>query len=135
VNANDPPRFVTLKEVLTAHRLAIMRFGGTEGLRDMGLLESALAQPQATFGGAFLHATITEMASAYAYHIAKNHPFVDGNKRTAWTTMRNFLLNQGWTIDVPDGDAVGVMNAVCEGIVDKRQLANWISARIAARGA
>lgn len=121
---------MTLAEVLFAHRLAIMRYGGVEGLRDSRLLESAMAQPQATFGCAFLHSTIAEMAGAYAYHIAKNHPFVDGNKRTAWATMRNFLLHQGWTIDVVDEDAVAVMNAVCEGTIDKRELANWISDRM-----
>jgi hypothetical protein len=63
VNAGDAPQFVTLGEVLTAHRMAIMRFGGTEGVRDMGLLESAMAQPKAMFGDRYLHASIAEMGA------------------------------------------------------------------------
>jgi death-on-curing protein len=133
VNAGDAPQFVTLGEVLTAHRMAIMRFGGTEGVRDMGLLESAMAQPKAMFGDRYLHASIAEMGAAYAFHIAKNHPFVDGNKRTAWATMRNFLLHQGLSVEASDEDAVSAMIAVCEGTMDKRALAKWISDRLATR--
>ncbi|MEG4329587.1 Fic family protein, partial [Microcoleus sp. herbarium5] len=75
------PKFLFLDEVLELHDDQISSFGGTPGVRDEGLLESALAQPQATFGGQFLHSTISEQAAAYLYHIAMNHPFIDGNKR------------------------------------------------------
>jgi death on curing protein len=81
------PRFLELSEILLAHDVQIARFGGMYGVRDEGLLESALAQPKATFNGKLLHSTIYEQAAAYLYHIAKNHPFIDGNKRTAFMVM------------------------------------------------
>ncbi|MEG4288624.1 type II toxin-antitoxin system death-on-curing family toxin [Microcoleus sp. C2C3] len=85
------PSFVSKSMVLSIHARQIERFGGTPGVRDEGLLESALAQPKATFGGQFLHPTISEQAAAYLYHIAMNHPFIDGNKRTAFAVMDTFL--------------------------------------------
>jgi death on curing protein len=85
------PRFLKLSEILLAHEIQIARFGGMGGIRDEGLLESALAQPEATFNGELLHSTIHDQAAAYLYHIAKNHPFVDGNKRTAFAAMDVFL--------------------------------------------
>lgn len=76
------PVFLTLDEALDIHRDQIQRYGGSSGIRDLGLLQSALAQPQAAFAGQFLHADLIEMAAAYLFHITQNHPFVDGNKRT-----------------------------------------------------
>ncbi|MDF0551888.1 Fic family protein [Kamptonema sp. UHCC 0994] len=70
--------------VLIIHARQIEKFGGSQGIRDEGLLESALAQPQSTFGGELLHPTIQDQAAAYFYHLAMNHPFIDGNKRTAY---------------------------------------------------
>ncbi len=128
------PQFVILSEVLTAHRLAIMQYGGIEGVRDLGLLESAIAQPQAMFGGEYLHASVAEMAAAYVFHIAKNHPFLDGNKRTAWTMMRNFLLHQGLTIEASDEEAIALVIAVCNGTIDKGGITKWISERIEISG-
>ncbi len=77
--------FLTLDEVIEIHRDMIERYGGSFGIRDEGLLESAVAMPQAGFGEQYLHADVFEMAAAYLFHIVRNHPFVDGNKRTgAW---------------------------------------------------
>ena len=76
------PDFLTLDEVLEIHRDQIERYGGAAGIRDLGLLQSALAQPSATFGGQYLHADLHEMAAAYLYHLVQNHPFLDGNKST-----------------------------------------------------
>lgn len=76
------PSFLTLAEVLEIQRVQTERYGGDLALRDRGLLKSALAQPEASFGGDFLHPTLFAMAAAYAFHIAENQPFVDGNKRT-----------------------------------------------------
>jgi len=73
--ALQTPNFLTLPEVLAFHKDQVSRFGGTSGVRDMGLLESALAQPQASFGGELLHPTIYEQAAAYLYHLAMNPPF------------------------------------------------------------
>jgi len=85
------PAFLTLDEVLTIHRDQIVRYGGSEGVRDWGLLQSALAMPAASFGGQFLHADLCEMAAAYLFHLVQNHPFVDGNKRVGAVVAYVFL--------------------------------------------
>lgn len=74
--------FITIKEVYYLHKGLIEEFGGIHGVRDEGLLDSAVNTPQASFSGQYLHPDIYEMGAAYAYHIIKNHPFIDGNKRT-----------------------------------------------------
>jgi death-on-curing protein len=94
------PRFISIDEVLELHEDQISSFGGTSGVRDEGLLASALAQPQATFGGQFLHPTISEQAAAYLYNIAMNHPFIDGNKRTAFAVADTFLRLNGCTLNL-----------------------------------
>ena len=96
------PKFLSLDEVLELHANQISSFGGTPGLRDEGLLESALAQPQATFGGQFLHPTLSEQAAAYLYHIAMNHPFIDGNKRTAFAVRDTFLRLNDCALNLTD---------------------------------
>ena len=83
--------FPSLDEVLRLQRIQIDQFGGSHGLRDAGLLESALAQPGAMFGGQYVHGSIAAMAGAYLFHLAKNHAFVDGNKRIAAATALLFL--------------------------------------------
>ena len=76
-------RFLSLEDVIELHRLQLEMYGGSDGIRDLGLLESAVMMPQASFGGEYVHSGVFEMAAAYAFHIAENQPFVDGNKRTA----------------------------------------------------
>ncbi len=85
------PVFLTLDEVLAIHRDQIARYGGSEGVRDWGLLQSALAMPAASFGGQFLHSDLCEMAAAYLFHFVQNHPFVDGNKRVGAVSAYVFL--------------------------------------------
>jgi death-on-curing protein len=75
------PLFLTLDEVLEIHEEQIERYGGSAGLRDAAALASAVATPQATFGGEYLHTSIPGIAAAYLYHLCQNHPFIDGNKR------------------------------------------------------
>ena len=77
------PRFLALERVLAIHCYQLEQFGGLDGIRDQNLLHSAIATPQATYGGQFLHADICEMAAAYLFHLVKNHAFFDGNKRVA----------------------------------------------------
>jgi len=90
-------RFLTQEEVLFAHENQIARYGGSSGIRDLGLLESALAMPKASFGGTYLHTDHYEMAAAYLYHIVSNHPFIDGNKRVGTVAALTFLdLNGYW---------------------------------------
>lgn len=117
------PKFLSASETLDIHTRQIKRFGGTAGIRDEGLLESALAQPQATFGGEFLHTTIYEQAAAYLYHLAKNHPFLDGNKRTAFAVMDTFLRVNGSTLVMADEQAYTLVQDVVNGCVNKTELA------------
>ncbi|MEG4106420.1 type II toxin-antitoxin system death-on-curing family toxin [Microcoleus sp. S13_C5] len=116
------PNFVSKSMVLSIHSRQIERFGGTPGIRDEGLLESALAQPQATFGGQFLHPTISEQATAYLYHIAMNHPFIDGNKRTAFAVTDTFLRLNGCTLNLTDDRAYDLVMRVARGTMTKEQL-------------
>src|SRR4030042_6190297 len=87
--------FLTLAEVIEIHNDQIQRYGGKAGIGDLNLLSSAISMPYASFSGTFLHAGIYEMAAAYAFHISQNHPFVDGNKRTALAAALVFLEMNG----------------------------------------
>ena len=116
------PNFVSKSMVLSIHARQIEIFGGTPGVRDEGLLESALAQPQATFGGQFLHPTINEQAAAYLYHIAMNHPFIDGNKRTAFAVTDTFLRLNGCTLNLTDDRAYDLVMRVARGTMTKEEL-------------
>ena len=100
IAALQTPEFLDQASVLRIHERQIRKYGGTPGVRDDGLLESALAQPQATFGGTLLHLTIYEQAAAYLYHLAMNHPFLDGNKRTAFAVMDAFLRLDGYQLNL-----------------------------------
>ena len=97
------PSFLTLAEVLEIQRVQTERYGGNLMLRDRGLLESALAVPESSFGGKFLHPSLFAMAAAYAYHIAENQPFMDGNKRTGLATALVFLAINRVEIKDPKG--------------------------------
>jgi death-on-curing protein len=123
------PIFVSIDEVLLLHALAILELGGAAGLRDLGLLESAIAQPQMAFQGQRLHHSLAEMAAAYAFHLCQNHPFADGNKRTAWATMRRFLFSNGYLLRVSTDEAASTMLNVAAGKLAKPDLAQWIENR------
>lgn len=93
------PRFLNLEQILEIHRVQLELYGGQDGIRDRGALESALAQPESSFGDQHLHEFPFGMAAAYAFHIAENQPFVDGNKRTAIDSALTFLEGNGISID------------------------------------
>lgn len=118
--------FLQREEVLRVHGLLLDVYGGTAGLRDEGLLLSALAQPEATFDGTLLHEDVWEMAAAYAFHLAQNHPFVDGNKRIALAAMLVFLELNGHPLHVDPAELYAVMVAVAEGRLSKPGLAAWL---------
>jgi len=99
-------RFPTYAEVIELHHIQIETFGGSHGLRDEGLLRSALAQPEMRFGGSYVHPDLAEMAAAYLFHLAKNHPFVDGNKRIAAAATLLFLAYNGKGM-LPDPQLLG----------------------------
>jgi len=117
-------RFLTVDEVLYFHEMQIDRFGGSRGVRDSGMLESAVAMPQAGFGGEYLHRDIFEMAAAYLFHLVMNHPFVDGNKRTGTHAALVFLADHGYTLALSQDKKYDLVIGVCEGTVTKRQLAD-----------
>jgi death-on-curing protein len=120
------PAFLTLDEVLALHADQVERYGGAAGVRDLGLLESALAAPRATFGGGLLHATLPEMAAAYLFHLVRNHPFVDGNKRAGLAAGIAFLgLNDLW-LEAGEDELVGLVVGVAEGEVGKAEVAVFI---------
>jgi len=96
--------FLTLDEILSLHADQIARYGGSALVRDVGLLQSALAMPAATFGRELLHASLDEQAAAYLFYLVKNHPFVDGNKRTGLVAMLVFLGLNGQRLEAPDDE-------------------------------
>lgn len=120
------PEFLDLKTVLRIHDRQIQKFGGTPGIRDLGLLDSALAQPQATFSGQFLHPTIWEQAAAYLFHLAMNHSFLDGNKRTAFAVMDTFLRLNGCVLTLSQNQKCELVIQVIEGVLGKEDLASQL---------
>jgi death-on-curing protein len=119
------PRFLTIENVLLLHAIAIEDQGGDPSLRDRALLESAIATPSQQFGGQYLHDDIPAMAAAYAFHICKNHPFVDGNKRAATAAMIAFLSDNGWTFDATADEAEPVIVRLAAGETDKTAFTEW----------
>jgi death-on-curing protein len=120
-----PPVFLSLDEVIATHRDQLERYGGAEGIRDVGLLQSALAMPQAGFGGKYLHRDICEMAAAYLFHLVKNHPFVDGNKRVGAVSAVVFLAMNDLTLDAPVPAFEELVLAVAQGQADKQAIAQF----------
>ncbi len=118
------PRFLALAEVFDIHADQVRRYGGSSGVRDQGMLESALGQPSAGFGGEYFHKDIYEMAAAYAYHLARNHPFVDGNKRVALASALVFLELNGVVLSDPRGKLYQAMMETAQGHLTKPQLAD-----------
>lgn len=121
-------RFLSKRFVVAYHARLIDLFGGSHGIRDEGLLDSALAQPQATFDGEPLHKDAWEVASAYGFHLCRNHPFIDGNKRIAAVAMGTFLAVNGEPNVFGEVELYLAVTAVAEGRLDKADLAAWLRA-------
>jgi len=113
------PVFLTTEHVLAIHRRMIEEFGGDPEVRDFGLLESAVGLPAATFGGAFLHDGLPAMAAACLFHLCKNHPFVDGNKRTALVASEVFLELNGLRLSATNRELLGLTLKVAAGECSK----------------
>lgn len=120
------PTFLSLAEVLEIHQDQVARYGGASGIRDIELLKSALGMPSATYGGQFLHTDIYEMAAAYLFHLVKNHPFVDGNKRVGAVAAFVFLALNGFDFDAPEDDFAEMALSVAQGDLDKIDVAVFI---------
>jgi death on curing protein len=125
------PQFLTLDDVLESHAEQIARYGGSDGIRDVGLLESALAQPQATFGGKHLHGDVFEMAAAYLFHLVKNHPFIDGNKRVGLEAALLFLEINGHAVETTNEALVDLVLQTAQGPATKQQIAEFLRAHAA----
>jgi death-on-curing protein len=124
------PLFLTLDEVLAIHADQIRRYGGSQGLRDLGLLGSALAMPKASFDGVRLHPSLGEMAAAYLFHVAQNHPFVDGNKRTALAAALVFLWLNDRRLDTGENELTELVMGIASGRTGKADAAVFIAARL-----
>ena len=119
----ETPRFLTLAEVLSILHDQTTRYGGELGVRDLGLVSSAIAVPQASFGGRPLHGDLFEMAAAYAFHLCQNHPFVDGNKRVALASALVFLDLNGIRLSDPAEKLYPLMMSVARGEKGKSEIA------------
>lgn len=116
-------RFLTLDEALALHAHMIARYGGKGGVRDFSLLQSALEMPRAGFGGTLLHPTLHEQAAAYLFHLVKNHPFFDGNKRVALGAALVFLELNGFDVRAREDDLVELTLAAAAGRIGKPEIA------------
>ena len=121
--------FLTFGEVLSIYEEQIRLFGGPSGLRDSGLLQSAMGNVEATFDGAFLHESLFEMAAAYLYGICRNHPFLDGNKRTAVAAALTFLDMNRIELDADEEEFYRLVIGVAEGRVSKASVAVFLQDR------
>src|SRR2546427_8931910 len=121
------PRFVLLEEGLGIHAHQIELYGGAVGLRDAGLLLSAVGAPQASFAGGLLHGTPFEMAAAYLFHLARNHPFIDGNKRAALAAALVFLELSFVSVDAPDEELAELVLRVATGEASKAEVAMFLA--------
>jgi death on curing protein len=124
-------RHLTLGEVVELHRRLLAASGGAAGIRDLGLLESALAQPAAAFAGTDLHPTLVDKAAALGFSLVANHPFVDGNKRIGHAAIDVFLVLNGYEIQASVDDQERLMLDVASGALDREQLASWLSQHVA----
>jgi death on curing protein len=122
-------RWLSLEEVLVIHERQLGRFGGAVGIRDQGMLESALSRPRNKWE--YEHADIVELAAAYAFGIARNHPFVDGNKRVAFLAMAAFLRLNGVHFAPSQEAATAAILALAAGEIDETGLARWLVDSIA----
>lgn len=120
------PIFLSLEQVLRIHRSMIERYGGEAGLRDAGLLHSAIAVPQASFGGEYLHADLFEMAAAYLYHIVQNHPFLDGNKRAGAAAAIVFLAMNDVPVQADEEGVAEITLRVAAGQAGKVEAAAFL---------
>jgi death-on-curing protein len=120
------PQFLTLDEVLALHGDQIRRYGGRPRLRDVTLLSSAIAMPAATYRGEYLHQGLHEMAAAYLFHICRNRPFVDGNKRASLAATLTFLRLNGLRVRATEDELTGRVIGVAAGRIGKPEVAVFL---------
>jgi death on curing protein len=119
-------KYLNVQHVLKIHARSIEQFGGDPAVRDLGLLESAVAQPRASFGGKDLYTNLADKAAALAFSLVRNHPFADGNKRTGYGAMMRFLSRNGHTIAGPLAEHESVFVDLAAGKLDRAGFLGWI---------
>ena len=122
------PEFLEVEDVLQIHADQLERYGGLSGLRDLGLLSSAVAMPKATYEGRFRHGDLSAMAAAYVFHITRNHPFIDGNKRTGAASALVFLDLHGSEVISDDDALYDLVIQVATGRADKDAIGAFLRA-------
>jgi death-on-curing protein len=122
-------RYLTMGEVVALHQKLIATTGGAAGIRDLGGLESSLAQPRASFGGDDLYPGVIEKAAALGFSIVMGHPFVDGNKRTGHAAMETFLVLNGYELGAPVDEQERVMLQLAAGELARSQFVDWVRSR------
>ena len=123
------PLFLDCDQVLRLHRSMIENYSGLDGTRDMALLRSAIAMSQTAYSGHYLHEGLHAMAAAYLYHIVRNHPFIDGNKRTGVAVALVFLAMNGIEVDADEDGLVTITLSVAEGCAEKDEVAEFFRSR------
>ena len=123
-------RFLTLAEVLDLHRRLIQQTRGAGGVRELGGIESAVAQPQMTFGGNELYPTIESKATALCFSLVMNHPFLDGNKRIGHAAMETFLVMNGYELSADVDDAEKVILTLAAGELSREELLEWVTSHL-----
>ena len=126
-------RYLTLNEVLDVHRQVMAQSGGAEGLMYLPALESALAQPQMTFDSADLYPTLADKAATLGYALIKNHPFLDGNKRTGHAAMEVFLVLNGYEIRASVDEQERVILQVAASEIEREEFTAWLRTHIVAK--
>lgn len=119
-------RYLTVSEALELHRQIIDQSGGAMGILNLGGLESAIAQPRMTFAGSDLYPTVADKASALAYSLIQNHPFVDGNKRTGHAAMEVFLVLNSFEVQAPLSEQEQMILQVASGDMTRDRFTNWL---------
>jgi death-on-curing protein len=122
--------YLTVEQVYAIHKAVIAAHGGDPAVHDPGMVESAVAQPQMTFGGVDLHPTLTDKAAALGYSLTKNHGFKDGNKRVGFTAMDVFLRLNGDRVSAPVDKTEAVVLDVADGQSSREEFTAWVHAHI-----
>ncbi len=125
-------RYLSLVEVLDLHQQVMERSGGTLGIRDLGALESAVAQPRMTFSGEDLYPTIVEKAASLGFSLVMNHPFLDGNKRIGHAAMETFLILNGIEISATVDEQEQIILTLASGQLEREVFVEWLSGHVQA---
>ncbi len=123
-------RYLAFGELIELHRRIIEQSGGADGIRDLGLAESALAQPRMSFGGVELYATTADKAAALCFSLVMNHPFIDGNKRIGHAAMETFLMMNGFELNAGVDDSESVILRLAAGELERQAFTEWVATHV-----